>query len=186
MNIHEAIAGRRSVRAYTEQPVDEAVIHGLIDAATLAPSAMNQQPYLFTVVRDPSMLERISAAAKSFMLPTIGTSPHEVPLRAMLGDPHYQIFYHAPALILISGVSAGDWVLEDCALAAENLMLAAYAAGLGTCWIGFAQKYLNTAEGKKTIGLSPECVPVAPIIVGHPAAAAPPVPRNPAAVRWVG
>ncbi len=186
MDINEAIAGRRSVRAYTKQPVEEPVIHRLIEAATQAPSAVNQQPYLYTVMRDPSMLDRISAAAKSFMLPTVGTSPHEDHFRKMLGDPHFQIFYHAPALILISGVTAGDWIVEDCALAAENMMLAAYGAGLGTCWIGFAQKYLNTAEGKKMIGLSPECVPVAPIIVGHPKAAAPSVPRNPAVVRWVG
>ena len=50
-------------------------------------------------------------------------------------------------------------------------MLAAHAAGLGTCWIGFAQGFLNTPGGKSELGLPIGCVPVAPIIVGHPKAA---------------
>ena len=47
-------------------------------------------------------------------------------------------------------------------------MLAAYGIGLGTCWIGFAQSYLNTEEGKGSLGLPASWTPVAPIIVGHP------------------
>ena len=48
---------------------------------------------------------------------------------------------------------AGSWITEDCSLAAENLMLAAFAERLGTCWIGFAQSYLNTAEGRTALGI---------------------------------
>jgi nitroreductase len=71
--------------------------------------------------------------------------------------------------------------------AAENLMLAAYAAGLGgTCWIGFAQGFLNTPEGKKELALSDSCVPIAPIIVGHPKAAPSPVQRKEPEIRWIG
>ncbi len=65
-------------------------------------------------------------------------------------------------------------------------MLAAYAAGLGSCWIGFAQSFLNSPDGKKIAGLPVACVPVAPIIVGHPRAATPPVPRNVPDIRWIG
>jgi nitroreductase len=82
--------------------------------------------------------------------------------------------------------SPGPWIVEDCALAAENLMLTAHAAGLGSCWIGFAQGFLNTPAGKSMAGLPEPWVPVAPIIVGHPKAAPPPVPRNAPEVRWVG
>lgn len=89
-------------------------------------------------------------------------------------------------LILISAITEGPWIVEDCALAAENLMLTAYAAGLGSCWVGFAQSFLNTSEGKNVLGLPAAWVPVAPIIVGHPKAAAPPVPRNEPEVRWIG
>ena len=74
----------------------------------------------------------------------------------------------------------------DWALAAENLMLAAYAAGLGSCWIGFAQGFLNTSEGKAVLGLPSAWAPVAPIVVGYPRIAPNPVPRNEPDIRWVG
>jgi len=65
-------------------------------------------------------------------------------------------------------------------------MLAAFAEGLGTCWIGFAQSYLNTAEGKAALGAPKEWVPVAPIIVGRPTRAPSPIPRKEPEIRWVG
>ena len=99
---------------------------------------------------------------------------------------NFHIFYHAPTLILISASAQGPWIVEDCALAAENLMLAAFAVGLGTCWIGFAQGFLNTPAGKNELGLPIACVPVAPIIIGHPKAAPPPVPRKTPTVHSVG
>jgi nitroreductase len=71
-------------------------------------------------------------------------------------------------------------------LAAENLMLAAFADGLGTCWIGYAQGYLNTTEGKDALGLPAAWVPVAPIIVGHPKEVPAAVARKEPEVRWVG
>ena len=186
MDLHEALKGRRSVREYTAQPVDEATIRDLIGAAVLAPNAVNQQPWTFTVVRDQSVLNRVSNEAKAHMLATMPASAEADRFRTHLSDPQFHIFYHAPALILISGAAAGPWIVEDCALAAENLMLAAYAAGLGTCWIGFAQGFLNSAAGKAALGLPVACAPVAPIIVGHPKAPTAPVPRTAPTVRWIG
>ena len=134
IDLNVAITGRRAVRDYTGQPVDEKLIHALIDAATYAPSAVNQQPWTFTVVRDQNALDRIySHAAKSHMLATMQASAQSDRLRSHLGDPDFHIFYHAPVLILISAATQGPWIVEGCALAAENLMLAAYAAGLGSC-----------------------------------------------------
>ncbi len=186
MDIKQAIAGRRAVRDYSAQAVDERTIRDLIEAAAQAPSAVNQQPWTFTVVRDQAVLDRISRDAKAHMLATMPANSHSDHFRSLLGDPAYQIFYHAPVLILISGAAPGPWIVEDCALAAENLMLAAYAAGLGSCWIGFAQSFLATAEGRAALGLPAACVPAAPIIVGHPKSAPPPVPRKPPEIRWVG
>ena len=186
MDLEEAIAGRRSVREYTTQAVHEPTIRSLIDAAIRAPSAVNQQPWTFTVVRDQTMLDRISHAAKSHMLATMPEGRHSGHFQSLLGDPNFHIFYHAPVLILISATAQGPWIVEDCALAAENLMLSAYANGLGTCWIGFAQGFLNTPDGKTLLGLPDACVPVAPIIVGHAKAVLKPVPRNEPEVRWIG
>ena len=87
----------------------------------------------------------------------------------MRENPAFDILYHAPVLIVISSAIEGRWAIESCALAAENLMLNACVAGLGTCWIGFARAWINTPEGKAALLLPPDCLPVAPIIVGHPA-----------------
>jgi nitroreductase len=186
MDINEAISGRRSVRDFTVEAIDDQSIRNLIDSAVHAPNASNGQEWTFTVVRDQGLLDRISRAAKVHLLATLPAGPQSDRYRTSLSDPDFQIFYHAPALILISGVAQAPWVVEDCALAAENMMLAAYAEGLGTCWIGFAQGYLNTPEGKNALGLPATWVSVAPIIVGHPMTVSPPVARNKPEVRWVG
>ena len=186
MDINAAIAGRRSTRDFTAQVVDDETIRRLIDAAVLAPSASNGQPWTFTVVRDQALLDRISAAAKSHLLATLPTGPEHDRRRASLTDEGFQLFYHAPALIVISGRSHGPWVAEDCSVAAQNLMLTAHSLGLGTCWIGLSQSYLNTADGKAVLDLPDAWVPVAPIIVGYPKAAIAPTTRNEPEIRWVG
>jgi nitroreductase len=186
MDIKQAIFGRRAVREYTGDTVDEQTIRQLIRAAVYAPSAVNQQPWMFTVVRDPNMLDRISRDAKCHMLATMTTSPQSDHFRSLLTAPDFHIFYHAPVLILISATMQGPWIVEDCSLTAENLMLAAYAGGLGTCWIAFAQSFLNTSDGKKVLGLPSACVSIAPIIVGRAKALPAPVPRKEPEIRWVG
>jgi nitroreductase len=113
-----------------------------------------------------------------------GTASHH--FQKLLNDPKFDIFYHAPALIVISTVTPSQWDVEDCSLAAENLMLAAHAAGLGSCWIGFAQSWLGTPAGKAALDLPAEHTPVAPIILGHPKAAPPPVARKEPKIRWIG
>lgn len=181
MDIDTAIFGRRSTREYTTEAVDESVILRLINAAVQAPSAFNEQPWIFTVLRDQALLDRISREAKAYMLATIQAGQF-LPL---LQDDNFQIFYHAPALVLISAKTTAQWVVEDCSLAAENLMLSAYAEGLGSCWIGFAQGFLNTADGKSALGLHAECTPVAPIIIGHPKSVPPLVARKTPEVQWI-
>ena len=89
-------------------------------------------------------------------------------------------------LVVIAAAEPTDWAVEDCALAAENLMLAAYAKGLGTCWIGFAQHWLATADGKAALGVPATYAPIAPIIVGHPRRQPPPVPRKAPEIHWLG
>jgi nitroreductase len=186
MDLKEALYTRRAVRDFTTQPVDEVTLCDLISAAVQAPSAVNQQPWSFTVVRDKAVLGRISREAKAHMIRTspVGLVSHH--FDRILNDPDFDIFYHAPALIVISSTSAIPWAVEDCSLAAENLMLAARGAGLGTCWIGFAQAWLGTPEGKALLELPAAYLPVAPIIVGHPKAAPPTVLRKEPEIRWIG
>lgn len=185
MDLNEAIATRRAVRAYKPDAVDDVTIRALIDAAIHAPSAMNEQPWTFTVLRSQPLLDRISQNAKTHMLRTTPAGLLSHHFSDILSDETFQIFYHAPALIVISSRSEGPWATIDCTLAAQNLMLAARDRGLGTCWIGFAQSWLGTPEGKQALQLPPSYVPVAPIIVGHPVAFPPAVPRKPAEINWI-
>ncbi len=186
MDLQQAIRSRRAVRAFTSEPVERALLTRLIEAAIQAPSAVNEQPWFFTVIEDPTVLARISTESKAHML---AAPPHGVSMghfEQRLRDPKFDIFYHAPALIVISSVAADQWAVENCTLAAENLMLAACAEGLGTCWIGFAQRWLATPAGKAVLGVPAAYLPVAPIIVGHSQGVPPPVPRKPPEIRWIG
>jgi nitroreductase len=90
-----------------------------------------------------------------------------------------------PALILISAKMDSPWAVADCALAAGNLMLSACAAELGTCWIGLAQEWLDTPEGKSMLGQPTKAVPVAPIIVGKPHGFLAPVQRKAPSIDWL-
>lgn len=184
MELNEAIHGRRSTRAFKERLVDRSILEQLIEAAIQAPSAVNEQPWEFTVIRNKSLLARISAAAKEYALQPAKGNAFSVALQKRLEDSDLDIFYHAPALIVISANSA-SWAVEDAALAAENLMLTAHAQGLGSCWIGFAQRWLQTESGRRMIELPRDFMPVAPIIVGYPAARQPLVPRKSARSRWL-
>lgn len=186
MELGQAIFGRRAIREYLKQPVDEQLMRHLIEDAVQAPSAVNEQLWTFTVVRDQTVLDRISERAKAHMLAPATADHRNAHFQSHLADPHFHIFYHAPVLVLISAARESRWSIEDCTLAAENMMLSAYASGLGTCWIGFAQSFLNTAEGKAMLGLSPACVPVAPIIVGYPKRVPEPVARKAPEMHWVG
>ena len=186
MEFRDVIYGRRSVRDFTAEPVDELALKAVIDVAIQAPSAINEQPWSFCIIRDQGLLDRISQKAKAHMLQEASSGNVPTRLREHLADPKFHIFYHAPALILISATEAGIWAVEDCTLAAQNLMLGAYAAGLGSCWIGFAQRWLQTDEGKIFLQLPHHYMPIAPIIVGHPRSKASAVERRTAQIRWIG
>ena len=184
MDLREAIYTRRAVREFTAEPVDDKTFRQLIDAAIQAPSAVNQQPWSFCVVRDQALLAYISSEAKTHMLQNLARRSI-APFSGTAEQSDLPYFLSAPALILISSAAESPWAVENCSLAAENLMLAARAAGLGTCWIGFAQSWLVTPEGKAALKLPANYMPVAPIIVGHPKSAPPPVPRKEPEIHWI-
>lgn len=168
MELLEAIRGRRAVRDYADKALPESVIRSLIGEAVWAPSGVNLQPWCFFVVDDPAALAVYSAAAKSLMLGQADLHPELAHLREMLASPQFNILYNAPVLVVICATTPDEMALKDCCLAAQTLMLAAHAQGLGSCWIGFAEAWLNSAAGKAELGIPAEYRPVAPIIVGYP------------------
>jgi nitroreductase len=186
MEILDAIHRRRAVRDYKPEKVPVALLRRVIEAASWAPSAMNEQPWHFTAMTDRTLMGEISTHAKLFMLKSVAAMPRSGHFQVILGDPHFNIFYNAPALLVISTEAQGQWCVEDCALAAENAMLAAFDLGLGSCWIGFAQGWLNSAAGLEALGLPRGHRVVAPIIMGYPKIEPPPVARKSPAIHWLG
>ncbi len=186
MKTLDTIRHRRAVRDYKPEPVTPSLLRQLIWAASWAPSDMNEQPCHFTIVTDAALLDEISARSKSRALDDVATMPRPGHFRDLLKDPHFHIFYHAPALVVISAPADGHWTAANCALAAQNLMLAALELGLGSCWIGFAQGWLNTEDGHQLLGLPRHSQVIAPIIVGHPKAIPPPTPRKTPVITWIG
>jgi len=192
----DTIYSRRAVRSYKPDVLDEPTIRKLLDAAVHAPTAIHEEPWEFVVIQDKAALKRLSDRAKTLageeaakhrdLLKAPGASSTNAHPASMLADPNFNIFYNAGTLIVICGKPMSQFVTADCWLAAENLMLAARAMGLGTCCIGLAMPVLNTAEVKQELGIPADVTAVAPIIVGVPSGPTAPVPRKaPEILRWV-
>lgn len=181
VGIMDAIYRRRAVRSYTPERLDEATIHTLIYAAVQAPTAMHGEPWAFVVIQDKALLDRLSEDAKQRVRGEASDSDSSEAKHALdyVNRPGFNVFYDASTLIVIYGKPTGPFVAADCWLAAQNLMLAAYASGLGTCVIGFAVSTLNAPEWKKELGVPEEYTAHAPIIAGKPAGYTPPTLRKP-------
>lgn len=176
MSAMDAIYERRSVRSYLPRTVDRALIRNLLDAAVQAPTAVHEEPWAFAVIQDRDALKRLSDTA----LQTL--QPEAVPQSFALPE---NVFYDAGTLIVIYGKPLGPLVAADCWLAAENLMLAARAMGLGTCVIGLAAAALNTPAWKKELKVPAGMTAYAPIIVGVPAGETPATGRRePEVLAW--
>jgi nitroreductase len=195
-DVNAAISRRRAVRGYTAAHVDASTIRELLLAAVQAPTAMHLEPWGFVVIQDKRRLQRYSDRAKQMLLEQRHSDDsmlhagdphaHEQEHLAMLADPAFNIFYNAGTLIVICRRTGGAFADADCWLAAQNLMLAATAMGLGTCCIGFAVPVLNAADVKQELGIPDAGAAVAPIIVGVPSGASPLVPRkDPEILAWL-
>ncbi len=185
MDVTEAIRHRRAIRAFTETPVPAVQVRALLALAAEAPSAINLQPWLFAVVRRRETLLRIGAAAKAYLLATTQPGSPLFQFREMLREPDFDILYQAPVLIVTCATSPHQQAAEDCALAAQTLMLAAHAAGLGTCCIGLARPWLSQPEGRALLGIPDACTPILPIVLGVPAVVPAAPGRRPPEIRWV-
>lgn len=120
------IRERRSVRFFKNDPVPEEALSAIVDAGIWAPTGMNKQDRHFTVIRDKSILGRMDALTQA-------KAPD--PVRSRLvernnGGPDISVHYHAPVLIIVSGSES------SCAIAAENICIAAQSLGIGSCMLG--------------------------------------------------
>jgi nitroreductase len=185
MELIEAIYQRRAIRDYTPAKVATSTLNELLDAAIQAPSAMNHQPWAFAVFQGRPRLLDYSVRAKAHFLATV-LAPFGFHERGdTLTDATYNIFYNAGTLLVICARHEGLNPAEDCCLAAQNFMLAAHAAALGTCPIGIARPWLNLPEVKEELGIPPDVAAIFPLTVGYPASLPPAAERRaPEILSW--
>ncbi|MCM1116780.1 MAG: nitroreductase family protein [Pseudoflavonifractor sp.] len=148
------VASRHSCRAFEDKPVDRALVRALVDAARLAPSAVNRQPWHFVAIDryDSDMAEAYGALLKAYDRPWFSTAPMVI----VACESHDAAWHRA--------VDGKDHADIDIAIATEHIMLAAEALGLGACWVcNFDPKPLAEA-----LGLPEGTEPAVIIPVGYP------------------
>lgn len=143
MDTLTAIRERRSIREYTDQPVESDKLNQVLDAARLAPSARNTQQWKFIVVRNPDQRQRLAAATKHKF---IADAP--IIIAGVALDPDKMMACQVPTYAV------------DLSIAMTNITLAATAIGLGTCWIGgfdqdIAREVLDIPDQYKVVELMP-------------------------------
>lgn len=160
MELMEAIRGRRSVRKYEERPIPRELLTQVIEAGTWAPSGGNIQPVRYVVVDDPRTVAKIQTISPGM----IGSRPAAVIVVATDKKLAYEL----------GGELGRDTMsLMDASMATQNILLAAYGLGLGTCVV----KSFSPRAVAALLGLPDHVVPELLVSVGYPAEV-PPAPRR--------
>ncbi|MHB1131472.1 MAG: nitroreductase family protein [Chloroflexota bacterium] len=148
----EAILKRRSHRDYSDEPVSEEQVTTLLQAAMAAPSANDQRPWQFLVVRDPELRRALART-----------------------HPYSGMAERAPVVFVVCGEEARSphWMV-DCSAATENLLLQATAMGLGGCWVACFPRQEREAYVRNLLGIPEEVRVLCMVPLGNPAA-----PRTP-------
>jgi nitroreductase len=130
MELKEAIFNRRSIRAYLDKSVEREKLIAVLEAGKYAPSAMNNQARQFIAITDTAALDKINQAVYEMV---DESTRARISGRSENGE--FNFFYRAPVLIAVCCDENEMRPVEDCACALENMFLAAYELGLGSCWI---------------------------------------------------
>lgn len=178
MEYNDLLKNRRSVRIYLERPVQTGLLLEIIRESTLAPSSGNSQLWKFVIVNNMAMMKRISDESKKNLIARIEANPGDYAGRyeTALRNEGYNVFYNAPALVIIAGPRDYKNLFVDCALCAAYFMNGAAARGLGSCWVNLGA-VIQDPVLLEEMGITPDLAIVAPIIAGYPKSI-PPVPKR--------
>ncbi len=152
MDVFEAIRRRRSVREFAKSEVPEEMVNQILAAAVQAPSAGNLQSWEFVVVRDQSRKEALAQAALDQEF--LAAAPVVIAVCAN----------RARSAERYGARGAELYCIQDCAAATQNIMLAATALSLGTCWVGA----FHEDQVAEVLELPPNIRPLALVPIGHP------------------
>ena len=159
MGLLDLVERRRSIRCYADTPVPRDVLDRCLEAARLAPSACNSQPWTFLVVDDPELRDRVADAAFSGVYAMNAFAKAAPALIVVLTE---RSRYAAELAGHFRGM---QYSLIDIGIACEHLILQAEEEGVGTCWLG----WLNEKAVKKVLGLPRSARIDVMISMGYPA-----------------
>lgn len=157
----KSIKNRRSTRKYKEEQISEEELQALLDAGIQAPSAVNAQPWYFTVVQNKEMINHMSDKSKEVMLKSDNENIVNI------GKNVVNIFYNAPTLIIVSGKKEVSSYSVDCSAAIENMLIAAESIGLGTAWVGLSRFFFTLSDEIKKLKLPDGYEPFYTVAVGY-------------------
>jgi nitroreductase len=154
----QAVLGRRSIRRYEARQVEDGFLLTLLEAAMNAPSAGNEQPWHFMVIRDRSILDSI----------------HSIhPYSEMLPEASVAIIVCADPTL----AKYPDYWIQDCSASTENILVAAHALGLGAVWLGVYPVEDRVRRIQALLGMPEHVIPFSLIPAGYPAEIKPPANR---------
>lgn len=180
MDLFEAIKERRSCRNFLPEPVEEATIETILEAATWAPSPLNSQPWEFVVITNQEVKEKIYAEGERCRIWALEKSGWK-----WLGSYNLDFLRLAPVLIAVVGdpkKTGVDMFMEEgnmaylaaCAAATQNIHLAAHCLGFGTLWFTLFDKKAI----REILGIDPGKTPLALVCLGKAGTAPTPTPRK--------
>ncbi|MCP8310030.1 MAG: nitroreductase family protein [Candidatus Methylarchaceae archaeon HK01M] len=171
----EAINNRRSIRSYETKPIPKDIINTIIEAGNRAPftSITRSQPWRFVVIEDPEFKQKLLQTTLPFWKKCTEGMKETYPeiykmgmsLYEAMDDPKDVVYYNAPVIIFVIG-PANNAV--SCALACENIMIAAQSFGLGSCYVGFGSTVKGNADVVQALELTDDEQIYGPIVLGYP------------------
>lgn len=138
-DIFETIMHRRSIRRFESKQIEETALQQILQAGLYAPCAGGRQGVIFAVCQDKEVNERLGKIKRANSNPRMATATSFVSREqpSIADDPKLtNAFYDAPTVITLFAPKNFLFSVDDCAVAAENMMLAADALGIGSCYIG--------------------------------------------------
>ena len=148
----EAIRSRRSIRKFKPDMIPAEILDQIIEAGTCAPTGMNRQSPIILAVTDKEVRDRLSA--------------HNARIIGSSGDP----FYGAPVVLVVLADKNSFTHVYDGSLVMGNLMLAAHALGIGSCWIHRAKEEFEEPEGRellKSLGIEGDYEGIGHCVLGY-------------------
>jgi nitroreductase len=187
LSLMDALYQRHSVRSYRADQPGRSTITALLSAAVQAPTGLDLESWAFVVVQDRHLIKRLSDLCKDSFLEQVRHDHLDQPNRSFehIENTDFNLFYNANTLILLCTRTQDPFGVADCWLAAENLMLAACAHGLGSCVIGSSIAGLNSPQAMALLDIPDDHQVVAPIVVGLATCEGVPAPRQaPRVLAW--